>query len=224
MSQKAKYDNEKRLADLHRGRQGGGDAEHEDNRRDTNGAGTATSKGFKGSIEYKPKDTLCYESDLKSLDYFASSCEAYYRMSVGKEGMTAVDQQQLFKTFIDSALWAKLSERLQATTDFAGCIELTKAIFEEKFPKIHRRTRALTARQETGETHLDYLSRFKTLVSQAKFNEITKDQLICIFCVANTTAQKIKEKLLEIKLTDLTMDKITEVSRLHSLIVNSTGE
>ena len=108
-------------------------------------------------------------------------------MSENCDKMTLVQQQALFKTLVDSELNAKIEERFDKdTATFQDYVDLVRTIFKEKFPLIQRRCKALKVTQDSKETHLDHLTRFKKLVQEAEFDELSVEQLICLCAINNT--------------------------------------
>ena len=183
------------------------------------------TRAFKPSTEFKPKTVLKYSCDLSEIEYYTSSFETYFSMSENSDRMSLIQQQALFKTLVDAELNAKVEERIDKTTaTFQTCVDLVTTIFQEKFPLIHRRCKALRISQEAQESHLDFLTRFKKSVQEAEFGKLTVEQLLSLCCINNTRNTKFKEKLLMVKFEQLSLDKITQVSRELSQIISSLGE
>ena len=185
---------------------------------------TSTQKIFKACAEVKPKNVMTYECQFSELDYYVTAFRSYYQMSENTQNVLASQQQALLQSLVDSTLWSKVKERIEENATFEDCVKTIETIFAEKFPVLHRRMNSLKTVQQPQESHLDYMTRFKKLGREADFEHISVEQLLSLICINNTKNQKIKEKFLEIKVSELSLAKITEVSRELSQILSSLGE
>jgi hypothetical protein len=120
---------------------------------------------------------------------------------------------------MDNTLQTQLDERLgkKVNPTLETAKEELKSIFLESHPLLNRRWQIFSSRQLEQEDWCQWHATMKRKKTEADWDDMNLDDVWVMNLLANTTNEKLKEMMLEVK-APVTEEKLLEASRLFEAV------
>ena len=147
---------------------------------------------------------------------WARQFKAYYRSS-NMDVLEVPDQQIYLQSCIEPTLFAKISGKLDDTTEMFGiddgCLALLVKDFEERWPIFNRRLAFFRSAQQSGQETSTWFNELEELSLEADISELTTEEILVFRILCGMSNHKIRHELTKMKTPTLKdyKEKIVEM-------------
>jgi len=126
---------------------------------------------------------------------------SYY--NTGKmDNLAIVDQQALWRVWVDPNLEVKISSFVDDRTPIFGpdsCIELLEQEFAESYPLATRRSDYFHGMQKKGQRFSEHAAKLLRVAQEADLAALTIDDLHCFTYISTCSDKKLRDKFLKVE-------------------------